>query len=57
MVDKLVLALLISALLISAGLLSALSQGPRIGGIPVLGAAGYGLAFLLVLRLWWIARR
>ncbi|HML46449.1 MAG TPA: AarF/ABC1/UbiB kinase family protein [Clostridia bacterium] len=57
MVDKLILALLISALLISAGLLSALSQGPRIGGIPVLGALGYGLAFLLVLRLWWIARR
>lgn len=57
MVDKLVLALLISALLISAGLLSALSQGPRIGGIPVLGALGYGLAFLLVLRLWWIARK
>jgi ubiquinone biosynthesis protein len=50
-VNRLVLGLLASSLLLGSSLLWSLKAAPLVGGVSLLGAAGYGVAMLMGLKL------
>jgi ubiquinone biosynthesis protein len=55
-VDRLVQGVLIASLMVTSGLLWSQAVEPRVYGISVVGALGYGFAVLLALRLLWTTR-
>ena len=53
MINKLILALLCAAILLASSTICTTNMTPKIMEIPLLGLAGYFLAFILSLRLIW----
>jgi ubiquinone biosynthesis protein len=56
-VNRMVYGLCTSALLLASALLWVHKAPPTIGGVSILGAAGYLLAFFLTARIFWLIRR